>query len=300
MHSSVTNSSRPLRGALGADVQARGRRLPTVPRAALTSAATFDWGSSHGLQRLAAAVLAAAATNQVGAAIDLDCATSAYWHRAWCPQCRPAHFFDGSTPSLDALDERAWGNLAAHLGGTIGAAYCNPPGEGGGAKVKAFWAMLEVLLRRGLVGSLCWTGFNLDQARSLIPNELTGKKGKGWILHPLGRHKRVITIFPGRRIPYLAQPEHMMEIIGTRLTSKRCKGSERARLIARYDALRARTTDAPVPGPSPTHASYVTIVLSAVSVTRIAQIEMLRAFLDAEQSDLRSVFAPCAVIGAYA
>jgi hypothetical protein len=274
-------------------VSSRKRAIPTSARSALTSAATFDWGSSPTLQRFAAAVLAPASTS-VTYAINVDAASSLYWRQHWGQGERPELFLDGS-PGKDALDPAAWEALARKLGGPIGSVVCNPPGIGNGSIVQRFWAMLEALHANGTIGSLFWIGFRLDQLRSLVP--LLGKKS--WLAHPL--RPDVCTIFPGKRINYLAQPEAMIQILDKRMGSRRCSDSERARLLRRKEALElalAKGDDHPVPGPSPTHASYVSILWHHTSAIRKKQQAAARAFLAAEAENKKSAFVPYAAIGA--
>lgn len=291
MHSSVTS------GALGTGARSargnqngRGRKAPTVARAALTSAATFDWGSSLDLQRFAVEALGPARLGK--APIDLDAATSSYWHRWWQATCRSWHFFDGASSARDALREEAWRALAGKIGGMIGSVFCNPPGLENGGVVKQFWAMIDHLHTTRLIDSACWVGFNLDQARALISDPL---RNKTWLKHPLG--PSVVTVFPGRRVPYLAHPAHMITILEKRLAARTCKGSERERIARRLGELVNRASDQPVPGPSPTHASYVTVLLSHSADVARTQRARIAAFLESERENETSVFRSSAAIG---
>lgn len=283
--------------------------------AALTSAATCDWGSSHALRRLGAAVLRPASETE--AAIDVDAASSAYWQRAWSAEDRPHSFLDGS-PGKDALTDQAWEDLIARLDraagmygprhAPIGSAFCNPPGLGSGRIVQLFWQRLERMRQCQQIGSLVWIGFKFDQMCSLIPvhdgDDRAQSRHKRWTWHPLfsrGVDPMVTTIVPGRRVSYLAHPASMIAILDKRIASRKTPPAERARLAGKRETLAANIAAGsvtPVAGPAPTHASYVTILWHWNTEIRTLQSAALARFLDAESADPKSVFRTYATIGA--
>lgn len=283
--------------------------------AALTSAATCDWGSSHALRRLSAAVLRPASETE--AAIDVDAASSAYWQRAWAPEDRPHSFLDGS-PGKDALTDQAWEDLIARLDravgmygpkhAPIGSAFCNPPGLGSGRIVQLFWQRLERMRHQQQIGSLAWIGFKFDQMTSLIPahesDERAQNRHKRWTWHPLFSSvgdNTVTTIIPGRRVSYLAHPASMIAILDKRIASRKTPPAERARLAGKRETLAANIAAGsvtPVVGPAPTHASYVTILWHWNVEIRAKQHRALARFLDEETADLKSVFRTYSLIGA--
>lgn len=275
------------------DQQATESPPPVTARQALTSSASADWGTPEVIRRLAAVVLKPTAKNQRGSAVDVDGSTSAYWNAQWTPEHRPVFILDG-TPGLDATSREDWLTIAAHFPSKrIGGVFKNPPGDPSGGSVQDHFTVLESLWREQIVESVFWVGFSLEQCRSLIPDDEQIKSGDD-IRHPL--HADACSIFPSRRVSYMAHPDAMIAIIDKRL-AKRGDDSEAARLRKRRTELVNRADDSPVAGPAPTHSSYLTILWSHNASVRRRQQHAMREFLRAQKTVPGSVLKRAVVIG---
>ena len=242
-----------------------------------------EWGTPMLLRRFAACVLRPAA---MGAAIDLDYASSAYWQKWWPdPKDRPHAFLDGS-PGRDVLVAADRRRAAPRLG----SGFLNPPGLGGGEMVQKCWGILEEDHRTKQLGSGVFIGFSLEQTASL---QGVGER------NPLttSADDLITTIVPSRRARYILHPEALIAITLKKL-AKRVKGSKEwlaeQRLI---EKLRKRTTDEPVPGQAPTHASYVSLLWHRDRAVRRRQMEAARQFLKAQAADEKSLLHKFEAIG---
>lgn len=287
--------------ATATDAELEAPPAPVTSRDALTSSASADWGTPEVLRQLAAVVLRPAAFGE--SAIDVDGASSEYWHRQWSPKTRPLAYLDGAE-GRDGADPEHWRAMIASIarlfggdGKSIGSVFKNPPGDPSGGSVQAHWAVLDQLHRQRVIDSVFWVGFSLEQTRSLLPSDEAIKAAASpddLPLHPLDA--RACSIFPGRRVSYMAHPEAMIEIINRRLARKPT-GGESDRLRRRLAELRTRADDSPVPGPAPTHSSYLTILWSHTAATRRRQQHNMREFLRAQSQIPGSVIKRAAVIG---
>ena len=293
--------------------------------AARASSASADWGTPELARRFAAAVMRPAAHGR--SALDLDASTSVYWQSQWAASDRPLDYFDGS-PGRDILSIPDWLAMIGKLG-EIGSVFENAPGDVKGAMVQRCWQMLEAMYGCEVLGSLFWTGFALEQLRTLIPDEEerdgsreeTNPRGvrparvdvaaakranvpvveqlqawldRGPLLSPLDQ--RVCTIFPGKRISYMVKPDDMISLIDKRM--KKCKStSEMNRMIERRKNLVNRSDDSPVSGPSPTCSSYFSILWHRNKKIRNAQQAAMRSFLDAQAGVPKSPLERVRVIG---
>lgn len=260
-------------------------------RKALTSSAMSDWGSPEIVRRFAAAVLRPAASGDQS--IDLDFSTSTYWQAQWAARDRPRGYFDGS-PGRNALmveDVQAMQHRLDILGKRpnpepIGAVFDNAPATSidGSGGVSDFWGALFQYHANQTIGSLFWVGFAFEQLRIL---------GQ-WATSPLSRS--VVTIFPGKRIAFMAHPDAMIRIIDKRIAA--CRSDvERAALTKRRGELVTRADDSPVKGPSPTQSTYLSVLMHRSKPIRRKQFEAMHAFLDA-QKDAKSELSTYQIIGA--
>lgn len=254
--------------------------LDDLPSAALRSSASADWGSPEIIRRFAAAVLRPAALGPT--AIDMDAATSDYWQAQWSAADRPARYMDGSA-GKNGLSAADWGNGEI---GAIGSVYCNAPGDPSGGSVQDFHRVLVDMHARELIDSVVWIGFSLEQLRTLIPRE-SGS------LHPLDA--RAMTMFPSARVPYTVHPASMIAMLERKLAKVRTE-LETAALRKRIVALQSRADDSPVSGPSPTHASFVTVYWAHHVTTRRKQQAAARKFL-AAQAGLKGPLARAVCVG---
>ena len=255
--------------------------------AAQHSNASADWGTYELGRRFAATLLRPAS---VGDSIDVDYASSAYWHQ-WWPEMgkgttRPDAYLDGS-PGRDVLvlDDRV---KALPQGGS-GTVALNPPGFGGGEMVQRCWEALELDHREGRARSAVWFGFSLEQFASL-----QGVAPR----HPLSCDdgQLIATIVPSRRARYLLHPEQALAIAEKKLARRPNRTDPPLeRHIAR---LRARSDDSPIVGDAPPHASYLTILWAKDKPTRKRQMDAARAFLAAQRDQSKSLFQEVAIIGA--
>jgi hypothetical protein len=88
----------------------------------------------------------------------------------------------------------------------------------------------------------------------------------------------------------------MIAICEKRLKSKD-DGPEAARLAKRIAELRERASDAPVPGPAPTHSSYITIIWHREARIRRRQQAAARSFLKAQRTLPGSVLERAVCVG---
>jgi hypothetical protein len=277
-------------------VEAAAKPIKSPTSTALHSNASAEWGTPELCRRFHACVLKAASRS--GRAIDVDAASSAYWHAQWSADHRPGFYFDGS-PGRNGLSIDDWkiarDKLLGALQLQIGSAFCNAPGnvEGmePGAAVQEFWYLLARMHRDKLVDSYGWQGFNLDQLRSLIPDAPSELE----LLHPL--HADACSVFPIRRISYMAHPDAMIAIIDKRLTKAGMSAPERARLEKRRHDLATRADDSPVSGPAPTHASYITFVWSHDNSVRRRQQRAAKDFIIGQAQAGNSALRRAAMIG---
>lgn len=235
------------------------------------------------LRRFAASVLRPAA--RMGGSIDLDYATSAYWQAWWPDGDCPRTYLDGS-PGKDVL-------VAADREAACpdrGSGFFNPPGLDGGAMVQKCWELYEEDHREERLGSGVWIGFSLEQFPSF---QGVGER------NPLtvGVEDLITTIVPSRRCRYLLHPEQLIAIMREK-QSKRDKRSKQWRAEQRkIEQLRRRVDDAPVPGNAPSHASYVTILWSAMRAVRRRQMAAARQFLAEQRGDEKSLLHRFETIG---
>jgi len=229
---------------------------------------------------LAARVLAPAAN---GPWIDLDYATSAYWHAHWPEGMQPRFYLDGSR-GRDVLLQKDRRNA---VGAVCGAGFMNPPGLDGGKMVKKCWRLLVEDYLSEWLRSGVYFGFSLEQLASL--------QGAA-PLHPLS--PGVVTLLPSRRGRYLLHPKQLIALHRKKLKKLKRKGPNYKALDKKIKKLLSRTNDDPVVGAAPTHASFITCLLARRKATRVQQLEQLRAFLDEQANVDGSWFQKVAVIGA--
>jgi hypothetical protein len=249
---------------------------------AMHSAASPDWGTPGVVRRFAQAFLSPSAFS---ACIDLDYSSSAYWQDHWPDGHRPAAYLDG-TKGRDVLVEAD--RRAAVTGHGCGAGFENPPGLDGGQMIQRCWEIFETDHRTGWLHSGFWLGFSIEHFASL-----QGVSER----NPLSGGDLIATIVPCRRIRYELHPKALIELL-LKKQKKRDKTSKQWQIEQRQlKRLRARTDDAPVPGLAPTHASYITLLMSEKKTVRRQQIEAAKQFLAAEAKDERSPFQRYEVIG---
>jgi len=118
---------------------------------ALHASGTSDWGTPPSVVGVARRVLGG---------VDLDAASSAYWHRHSGVQARG--FFSAEDSALD--ESASWRERGQSRRPRV---FLNPPGDKRGELVKAFWRRLcaEWLAER--IDSAVWVGFSLEQLVSL-------------------------------------------------------------------------------------------------------------------------------------
>lgn len=247
---------------------------------AMHSAERPDWGTPIVGKILAARVLAPAANSTW---IDLDYATNAYWHAHWPEGMQPRFYLDGSR-GRDVLLQKDRRNA---VGAVCGAGFMNPPGLDGGKMVKKCWRLLVEDYLSDWLRSGVYVGFSLEQLASL--------QGAA-PLHPLS--PGVVTILPSRRGRYLLHPDQLIALYRKKLKKLKRGAASYKALDKKVKGLRSRTNDDPVVGAAPTHASFITCLLSKRKATRVQQLEQLRAFLDEQTHVDRSWFQKVAVIGA--
>lgn len=282
---------------MSAAVEAEPAPKKSATLEALHSAASAEWGTPEVCRRFAACVLKPA--SRTGSAIDVDAASSAYWHAQWSAEHRPADYFDGS-PGRDGLSAQDWIAMRDRLLGArqlhLGSAFCNAPGnvEGlsPGEAVQAFWWLLARMHKDRRIDSVCWQGFNLDQLRSLIPDDAELTEA---LEHPL--HADVCSVFPSRRVSYMAHPEQMIAILEKRLRKSGMAESEQARVRKRLHELQTRADDSPVPGPAPTHGSYIAVLLSHDNSIRRRQQRAAKDFVNGQHQVPGSVLRRAVMIG---
>ncbi len=264
--------------------------VPTMPRQALTSSASADWGTPETVRRFAACVLRPAARSDQ--AIDVDAMSSSYWQAQWAPGDRPRECFDG-TKGRDVFFVEDWDAMTLRCAG-IGSAFCNPAGDASGTVIQNAWYALNDLHRAKKIGSFFWVGFNLEQLRSLIPE---GDEVARDALHPLDA--RVMTVLPSKRISYMVHPEAMIKLVEAKLAKRPAVAvdGETRRLRQQLDTLRARSDDSPVVGGAPTHASYLTIVWHHDASTRRRQQRAAKDFLKAQRDLPKSALVRAMSIG---
>jgi hypothetical protein len=255
------------------------KAAPSPSPIAMHSAASPDWGTPMIGKQLALRVLAPAG---VGCAINLDYASSAYWHGHWPGGHRPAEYLDGR-PGRDVLNEAARRRAIGAGGGT---GFFNPPGLDNGKMVQECWRLFVDDWIRGMLVSGVWIGFSLEQTASL--------QNVG-VRHPLSRD--VATIVPSRRGRYLLHPEQLITICEKKRKKRERKSDAYKKLTRQIKTLRDRKNDVPVQGDAPTHASYVSILLATAKPVRAKQIEALRLFLDEQSKIERSWFQKVAIVG---
>lgn len=245
----------------------------------MQSSASSDWGTPADARRLAALILKPAARG--GSSIDLDFASSAYWQEQWEPEHRPEAYMDG-TPGRDMLmqvDRQAVG------GNKVGAGFWNPPGSAGGDVVQACWARLVAEHARGWIDSGFWVGFSLEQMVSL--QNVDGPS-------PLAPD--ITTIVPSRRCRYLIHPARMIELLEEKLAKRKRSDDEIKRMRAQITKLTNRADDSPVPGESPTHASFFSILWSHDRSIKKRQMDAARSFLQGQKTNPGSLFERAAVV----
>jgi hypothetical protein len=248
------------------------------------STASPDWGSPALMQLFATYVLKPAA---IGATIDLDYASSSYWHDHWPKGTRPASYLDGS-PGRDVLIEADRRAAVRHK--NCGAGFQNPPGLEGGRMIQRCWAAMEEDHRNRWLDSGFWVGFSIEQFASLqgitTRNPLT-----------VGTKDLVTTIIPSRRARYQLHPEAYIAVLQKK-QGRRVKGCKEwiaeQKLI---DQLRDRKNDAPVTPPAPPHSSYVSILWSHKRDIRRKQMAAARGFLKAQAAVDKSLFQEVAIVG---
>lgn len=257
------------------------------------SAASPEWGTPLLVQELAALVLAPSSINvSQKHPIDLDVQSSAYWQTQWSEATRPASYFDGSSPTHDAFNAPAWTshrNLFSAATKQGMAVFCNPAGGQGGERVQRSFEILHGMHADGCVSSAFWVGFSLEQFASLQA------AGGGDPLDPA-----MATIIPSRRVRYRTHPDRALAETIKRLDI--CPSGKKWSMLAkRRDAIVSHIQghgDKAIDGDAPTHASYFTIMWSALAKVRAKQQSALRRFLS-EQSKIKgSLFERARVVGA--
>ena len=256
---------------------------PHVP-SARHSSASADWGSPELIRRFAACVLRPAS---VGDAIDLDYASSAYWHQWWPDRTRPDAYLDGeSGRDVLKLEDR----IKALPRAGAGTGFLNAPGFGGGEMVQRCWEAFELDHREGRPRSGVWVCFTLEQFASL-----QGVAPR----HPLSGED-ITTLVPSRRARYLLHPEQAIAITEKKLSRRPNRTDPPLeRHIAR---LRGRSDDSPIIGDAPPHASSFTILWAKDKPRRRRQMDACKSFLaaQAQPDQSKSLFHEVAVIGTLA
>lgn len=256
---------------------------PPGPSIAMHSAASPDWGTPWIVRRFAQEFLRASATS--GSLIDLDYSSSAYWQSHWPGGHRPNAYLDGSK-GRDVLVEAD--RLRAMGGKTCGAGFDNPPGLDGGQMIQRSWEIFETDHRMGRMQSGVWIGFSLEQVTSL-----QGVSQR----NPLSHDELIATIVPCRRIRYELHPKALIELLLKKQKKREKKSKQWIAEQRQIEKLRDRTSDAPVPGLAPTHASYVSVLMNEKKTIRRQQLDDARKFLASQAEDPRSPFQRYEVIG---
>ena len=259
------------------------------PTAALHSSNSYDWGTPAILRRFAACVLR---PSSLAGAIDLDYTSSAYWHTYWPDGARPAMYLDGA-PGRDVLVEAD--RRRALKSQSCGAGFQNPPGFDGGEMVQKCWSIFEHDHAIGWLGSGCWIGFSLEQLASLQGLPALQEGSPRSPRNPLSG-ELVVTIVPSRRARYELHPEQLITLCEKKLAKKK-EPKERLPLERKIEALRKRATDDPVPGDSPTHASYVTFLMNRERPIRRRQLAAMKDFLRGQADQPRSLLQRAEVVG---
>lgn len=254
--------------------------------AAQHSAASSDWGTGDLLRRFVACVLRPAS---IGDSIDLDYASSQYWHQWWPDRTRPDAYLDGSA-GHDVLELKD--RIAALPAGGTGTGFFNAPGLDGGEMVQRCWEVFELDHREGRLRSGVWIGFQLGQFASL-----QGVAPR----HPLSCDDGLITsIVPARRARYMLHPEQAIAIAEKKLARRLNRTDPPLeRHIAR---LRGRSDDSPIVGDAPPHPSFCSLLWSKDKPTRRRQMDAAKSFLaaQAQPDQSKSLFHEVAVIGTLA
>jgi len=272
-------------------------RDPTpAPSLAQHSAASPDWGTPIAMRELAMAGLRPAASTTHGRAIDIDYASSSYWHAQWPREQVSTVFLDGS-PGRDVLVDadraRAIARLRLQHDARGVTAFFNPPGLDGGRMIQRCWEIFERDHREGIIGSGCWIGFSLEQISHL--------QNTSALRHPLSTSREhaqsILTIIPSRRARYLIHPLRALVIIAKKLKRPRPLSEAKAlRREAREIRARLRAGDAtPIVGDAPPHASYVTFLLHRHRTVREHQRAAIAAYLGRDQKGW--LFERAAVVG---
>jgi hypothetical protein len=274
------------------------REPPSTTSLAQHSAASPDWGTPLAMRELAMAGLRPAASATFGRAIDIDYASSAYWHAQWPREQVSTVFLDGS-PGRDVLVDadraRAIARLRLQHDARGVTAFLNPPGLDGGRMIQRCWEIFERDHRDGVIGSGCWIGFSLEQISHL--------QNTSALRHPLSTSgsdnvQSILTIIPSRRGRYLVHPQRALAIIAKKLKRPRPLSEAKAlRRDAREIRARLRAGDAtPIVGDAPPHASYVTFLLHRMPTIRRRQVEAICAYLN--RTDTASkLFEHHAIVG---
>lgn len=245
------------------------------------SAVNPGWGTPMLLRSFAQRVLRPAA--QCTKYIDLDYTSSVYWQRWWPEQVAPGTFLDGSAGRDVRVEADRW--LRLPQGGT---GFCNPPGLDGGKMVQQCWEIFDADHQSGRLGSGVWIGFSLEHFASLQ------KEGKR---NPISVKAGLVTLVPSRRARYLLSPAEAIGVLQQKL-KKRAPGSPKHRAeLKLLHALQARKDDSPVPGNAPSHASYVTVLLSTDKKIRREQRAEIDLFLTEQRQEPKSLLYCCEVIG---
>ena len=246
------------------------------------SAASPDWGTPAVVRRFAQAFLRPSA---FAGWIDLDYSSSAYWQSHWPDARCPRAYLDG-TPGKDVLVEED--RRRAVTGHGCGAGFENPPGLDGGQMIQKCWRAFETDHRTGWLKSGFWLGFSIEHFASL-----QGVSER----NPLSHDDLLATIVPCRRIRYELHPEALIALLLKKQGKRKRTSKEWMVEQKQIEKLRNRTDDTPVPGLAPTHASYMTLLMSEKKGVRRMQLDATRRFLAAQADDPRSPFQRYAVIG---
>jgi hypothetical protein len=246
------------------------------------SAASPDWATPAVVRRFAQTFLAPSAFAEC---IDLDYASSAYCQDHWPGDHRPVAYLDGSK-GKDILLEGD--RHRAVPSSSCGAGFLNPPGFDGGQMIQHCWQAFETDHRTGWLESGFWVGFSLEQLTSL-----QGVSER----NPLTRDDLIATIMPCRRVRYELHPVALIALLLKKQKKRARKSPQWVTEQRLIEKLRARTSDAPVPGLAPSHASYVTLLMSDKKTVRRQQLDAARKFLSAQADDPRSPFQRYEVVG---
>jgi hypothetical protein len=260
-------------------------KLKLMPNAR-HSALRPDWGTPDVVRQFANCFLRPAALNDDGASIDLDYASSAYWQDHWPGGDHPVACLDGSS-GRDVLIEADRRKILR--GASCGAGFLNAPGLDGGRMIQRCWEVFERDHRTGWLGSGVWDGFSLEQLASLqgVGSRSPLSCGDG----------SLITVVPSRRLRYVLHPEAMLALLIKKQACRRRAGPQWRLEQRAIEKLHTRLDDAPVSGPSPTHASYITLLPSRNKAVRRRQLAAARQFLASQKDQPRSPFRRVEVLG---